>query len=46
MTARNFSVCLPQTEGGQNAPLPTLAILSQMTMKLGKDILSVEIFTN
>ena len=31
--------------GAQNAP-PNLAISTQMTMKLGKDILWVEIFTN
>ena len=30
----------------QNGPSPNLAISSQMTMKLGKDILWVEIFTN
>ena len=32
--------------GGKKALPPNLAISSQMTMKLGKDILSVEIFTN
>ena len=32
--------------GGQNGPLPNFAISSQMTMKLGKVILWVEIFTN
>ena len=31
--------------GGQNAP-PNLAISSQMMMKVGKNILWVEIFTN
>ena len=32
-------------EGGKMAPSPNLAISSQITMKLGKDILWVEIFT-
>ena len=32
--------------GGQNGPPPNLAISRQMTMKLGKDILWVEILTN
>ena len=42
--------CQPKKtgEGGQNAPppLPNLAISNQMTMKVGKNILWVEIFTN
>ena len=32
--------------GGGQMPPPNLTILSQMTMKLAKDILCVEIFTN
>ena len=32
--------------GKMPPPLPKLAISSQVTMKLGKDILWVEIFTN
>ena len=42
-------LCQPEKTGeggvGFGAP-PNLAISSQMTMKLGKDILWVEIFTN
>ena len=36
---------LKRLGGGAKLPPPNLAISSQMTMKLGKDILSVEIFT-
>ena len=32
--------------GAKIPPLPNLDILSQMTMKVGKNILWVEIFTN
>ena len=32
--------------GGQNGPLSKMAISSQITMKLVKDIFWVEIFTN
>ena len=32
--------------GGAKRPAPNLVISSQMTKKLGKDILQVEIFTN
>ena len=31
---------------GEKCPPPNLAISNQMTLKLGKDILWVEIFTN
>ena len=38
---------LKRLGGGQNGPFPpNLAISRQMTMKLGKDILWVEIVTN
>ena len=44
----DWDFCQPRKagEGGQNSPLPNLDILSQMTMKVGKNILWVEIFTN
>ena len=38
--------CQPIKTGGQNAPPPDFSISSQMTMKLGKDILWGEIFVN
>ena len=41
-----FFANLKRLGGRQNASLPNLAVSSQMTMKLGKDILWVEIFPN
>ena len=40
------SFCQHKKTGGQNGPLPNFSISSQMTIKLGKDILWGEIFVN
>ena len=46
LTLFGLAFCQPKKTGEPFPPPPNLAISSQMTMKLGKDILWGEIFTN